>query len=558
MDPASPHAQDKPPEGARVGRYRLVGKLHDGPLGELWAARIDEGVDASTPVLLRRVPRRPAISDEIAHGLVDAARAAMRVEHELVVPVLDVVSTEAEIGIVSYAAEGELLRALLWRAGIKRSPIPPSIALRVALDLLEAVAALSEHPDRAGLRSSGVCADNVLVTTNGRARLLEPIVSSFASEHDPWSHEPKWASYRAPEALRDAASVDERADVFTVGVLLWEMLRNRPLFGGARFEAVERSVAQGSIGRADSLRPPGSEPVNRTLADAVARALERAPGDRFASLNELAAALRGATGAIARADGVGAFVQRVAAESLARQHPWLDPAVRPSAVPAAEPKAAPKADPDAVKAEAPVGVPDFRDLFGASTEAQQDGAAADAAEPGVAAAAPPESSLEADRPAGGSEPPVAQEAAAAPESAAPAAPARATGQGAPRGAFVLGAVLVVVLVLLWLFGPLGNGRTEPGAEPAATGASATVPVLLDAGTAPAVTGSGIASAPASSAPPPETSAGAAGGAPSARASDSDGGAIDTGAAGTSKPKSKKKKGSGASTSSKPKYMPGTL
>jgi hypothetical protein len=583
MVTSSSHAGGKS-DGTRLGRYRLGGKLHDGPLGELWAARIDDGVDTGTSVLVRRVARRPAISEETAHDLVDAARAAVGLEHELFVPVLDVVSTEAEIGIVSYASEGELLRALLWRAGLKRSPVPPSVALRLALDLLEAANALREHAGH-GPCGLGICADNVLVTTAGRAQLLEPGLSAFACAHDPWSHDPKWASYRAPETLRGGAPADERADVFTVAVLLWEMLRNRPLFGGSRFEAVERNVAQGAIGRADSLRPPGSETVDRALGDALARALERDPIARFPSLGEMAAALRAATDSIARADGVSAFVERLAAESLAKQRKLLDPADRSVGEPGPEPAVAvePAHAPEPAAAAAgagsePGGVPDFHDLFGAPKGAA---AAEPAAEPHAApvAVAPSpsasdaggEAAASADRaspepappavsashpPSAGAEPasgaPAERAVEAAPESGVESAASLAAPKPSkpiPKGAFVLGAAAVLALVLLWAVGPLRGSPPVQPADTAAATASGAAAALLDAGASPSATATDSAGAPTSSATAADTALEPSDAGPQAAA----GGDADAGTSGDSKTKTKGKK-----KKTKPKYMPGTL
>jgi hypothetical protein len=376
-------------------------------------------------------------------------------------------------------------------------------------------------------------------------------VSAFACAHAPWSHDPKWASYRAPEALRAGALVDERAEVFSVGVLLWEMLRNRPLFGGARFEAVERSVAQGSIGRADSLRPQRGEAVERKLGDAVARALERDPQARFASLGEMADGLRTATDSIAGPDGVAAFVERFAAESLGKQRKLFAPPDEASAEPVRNdgPKGTPAlpAVGRPTSASSPPGLPDFHELFGSSPPPAGDrssrasdstGAEGVTDDQGPCAPGPGPPSSDGllsigDEPGDGAEP--VPSAAAAP----------APGKRIPRGAFLLAAAAVLVLVLLWVAGPLGGRSTAPTADTATSSASATGAASMDAGAGAPVARTSAVSAPGSTEPLPDASAEPAdAGGEVAPSGDADGGA-------KAKTKGKKKK-------PKSKYMPGTL
>ena len=366
-------------KGARLGRYRLLSRLHDAPLGELWAARAEEGMDADKVVLLRRIVRGTSTTEEIADAILDAARSAMGLKHDQVVPVLDVVSTEAEIGVVSLAVEGESLRALLLRAGIKGSGIPASAALRITLDLLEAAEYLHEHVEQGAQVASGLSADNVIVTTAGRARLLEPVLAAYACTVEPWARDPRWLCYRAPETLKSGTRADDRADVFTVGVLLWEMLRNKPLFGGNRLETVERSLAQGTVGRVDSLRPPGGESISKALGDVVARALERDPIARFSCVADFAAAIRETPDVIARPDGVAAFVERVAVETIAQQRELFESPgaeTEPRRGGSASQAQAQGSAPDAESSDqgsdpGQHGVPDFRELFGAPKKARR-------------------------------------------------------------------------------------------------------------------------------------------------------------------------------------------
>jgi len=196
-----------------------------------------------------------------------------------------------ELVLVSGFVEGEPLRNLLRSAGITRSPLSAPVALRIARDVIDALVAISEatggDPPRGAPNP-----EQVIVGADGIARFLEGGVAGVAASMNPWKQQPKRACYDAPECFGDA-DVDERADVFAVGVMLWEILRNRPLFSGSSYDVVSERVRTTPIKRADSLKPAGGEAISKAVADIVAKALERDRDGRYASLSELAAALDG-------------------------------------------------------------------------------------------------------------------------------------------------------------------------------------------------------------------------------------------------------------------------
>jgi serine/threonine-protein kinase len=352
-----------PPRGGpaidRVGPYKLLEKLQDGVLGALWAALHEGGEDPTSIVALRWMPYDDTVTPEVGGGVVDAARAAPWLQHELVVPIEDVEVTDDGVGVVSEYMEGESLRGLLWSANLKRKPLPVAVALRIALDLLESLAFIHEQGEGA-VGASGIHADNILLCLDGRARLLEPSVTWYASVERPWSHDPRLVCYCAPEFLA-SETIDERADVFAVGIVLWEILRNRPLFGGGGYDNVVRAVRGGRIARVDTMRARSAEKVSSALADVVERALNRSPSMRFASARDMAAAIHETQELPATPDEVTDFLDAFAADALAKQRRTVARAVAKAAK---QPKKSQKptaADPDSE------GQPDFDDLFGVSS-----------------------------------------------------------------------------------------------------------------------------------------------------------------------------------------------
>lgn len=334
----------------KIGPYELVAELHQGYLGSAWIGR----GEADALVLARRIDATMATDSKAVKALVEAAKWATKVDHDNIVRVLGVEQDDDEAVIASAYHEGEPLRSILRLAGITRHPMPAPIAMRIAADLLEALAQLHEQRLDDQPVIAALNPDNVLIGTDGRARLLEPGVSAVATTTGAWAEDPKRAAYDAPEKLAEGVKHDHRADLFSLGVLLWEMLRNRPLFAGASYDAVSKRVQTASIRRVDSLKPAGGEVIDASVANIVAQALERAPEERFEAATEMQAAIIGEQ--LATAEEVTEFIETLAGDALSKHRSKVEGAKagadeEPAPEPAEEPKASsPKPKPKPKKA----------------------------------------------------------------------------------------------------------------------------------------------------------------------------------------------------------------
>jgi serine/threonine-protein kinase len=168
-------------------------------------------------------------------------------------------------------------------------------------DLAEALSAL--HAQAGGLGEAGLGAfggftpDSVLVGTDGRARLMDALVSGAANRATAVRAHADRIAYTAPELLADVAAGanDPRGDVFALGVLLWELLAKRRLFTG-RGGDLEQQVRSLEVPRLDSLGGHERARISPALVEVVAQALERDPRARPQDMAELIAAVV-ATGA---------------------------------------------------------------------------------------------------------------------------------------------------------------------------------------------------------------------------------------------------------------------
>ena len=293
-------------------------RLGQGPLGELWAATSVSGEEQGRIVALRRI----RVGAEERKRAARAAQTARALRHPKVAAVLDVIEEDGELGIVSEHVDGESLAALLRQAMSSKSPMLPSVALAIARDATDALIATRQHfAGQPGAPSphGGLVSDGLIVAAFGDAVLTEPGVLAALGDV---ALRANALPYRAPEQLAASPTSDERSDVFSVGVLLWEMLANRPLFRSSASAAAEatlelrQKLLSEPIPLLDSLPRQGA-PLAPGVTLIVARALMRDPAQRYATLN----ALREAFGelprdVIASSEQVVVTLERLAKNAL--------------------------------------------------------------------------------------------------------------------------------------------------------------------------------------------------------------------------------------------------
>ena len=274
--------QHRDPDAAGVptllaGRYRIISPLGSGGMADVYLAE-DERL--SRRVAVKVLKARLAADDEFVERFRIEAQAAASLNHSSIVAVYDRGSADDVTYIAMEYVAGESLKQRLRRDGA----LPPDEAVAVALAVLSALgAAHARHIVHRDVTSYNVMLaedGRVVVTDFGIARMGDSALTRTGAMMGT-------SSYLSPEQAQGRPA-DERSDLYSLGVVLYEMLTGRVPFKGESDVAVAMQHVQTAPPNPRTLTPAVSE----ALAATVMRALSKDPADRFQDAEEFAAALR--------------------------------------------------------------------------------------------------------------------------------------------------------------------------------------------------------------------------------------------------------------------------
>jgi eukaryotic-like serine/threonine-protein kinase len=267
------------------GKYRLVQRLGAGAMGAVWAA-VNERTGRKVALKLILHP-----TDDLRVRLVREARACGSLDHRNIVEIYDVGETEGgDPFLVMQLLHGETLAELLNR----RRSIPPPLAVRIGRDIAGALSAAHE----ARIVHRDLKPANIFVCRDGGRgdedafvlKVLDFGVSKNLAAGDVRATATGMVigspAYMSPEQIRMSRDVDHRTDIWSLGIILFEMLTGARPFAGT----VEEMVSQVLVAPI----PPVSSRVRRVppeLDAIVARCLSREREARYRDANELDRAL---------------------------------------------------------------------------------------------------------------------------------------------------------------------------------------------------------------------------------------------------------------------------
>src|SRR3954451_21783110 len=212
-------------------RYEPIAQIGRGGIAEVLLAMMDSGSGARRLAVLKRIGPEFATDPDFVAMFLDEARLSLRLTHANVVQTYEVLVGDDELAIAMEYLDGQPLTRVLNR--MLRGPGELGLPLR--LRILTRVLAGLEHAHTLadldgtplGVVHRDVSPQNVFVTYDGQVKLVDfgiaKVATAAAEEQTRPGVVKGRVSYMAPEQLRGGA-LDRRADLFSVGVMLWEAL----------------------------------------------------------------------------------------------------------------------------------------------------------------------------------------------------------------------------------------------------------------------------------------------------------------------------------------------
>ncbi len=301
-----------------VGRYEVHQAIASGGMASVHLGRLRGAAGFSRTVAIKRMHRHFAQDPDFEAMFTDEARLAARVQHPNVLSTVDVVSAEGELLLIMEYVHGEALSLLLHEMEKNGEKLPPELTVSILSGVLHGLHAAHNAVDRyarlLGLVHRDVSPQNIMVGVDGIARVLDFGIAKAADcLHTTRDGQVRGkAAYMAPEQLY-GENVDRRTDVYSAGVVLWEMLVGQRMFDDSD-QAALLKIAEAKI-EPPSARISGLSPAFDRV---TMRALQKDRRDRYPSALEMAEALETCARVATRTD-VRQWVERLAGEALSER-----------------------------------------------------------------------------------------------------------------------------------------------------------------------------------------------------------------------------------------------
>jgi serine/threonine protein kinase len=253
-----------------IGHYKILEKLGEGGMGVVYKA---QDLKLDRLVALKFLPSHVSINEETKARFMQEAKAAAALNHANICTIHGVEEDAGQMFIVMEYVDGGTLR--------ERIPFPKineaiSIAIQIAEALQEAHAKGIVHRD--------IKADNIMLTSKGQAKVMDFGLAKLKGslKLTRTSSTVGTLGYMAPEQIQ-GGEVDHRSDIFSFGVLLFEMLTGRLPFRGEHEAAMVYSIVNEEPEPIQNFVPA----VSPEIAHTISKALEKDPDNRYQSMQDL-------------------------------------------------------------------------------------------------------------------------------------------------------------------------------------------------------------------------------------------------------------------------------
>jgi eukaryotic-like serine/threonine-protein kinase len=261
----------------QVGDYKITGKLGSGGAGDVF--RVEHTITGRVEAMKILYA---TLDGDRAERILREAKVQARLKSPYITELHHAFWHKGDMILVMEVVEGFSLKEI-----IARGPIPIATACRYASQLLEGLA----HAHAKGVVHRDITPANILITNDGLLKLTD-----FSLAKDPHDRRVTMAGamvgtvyYAAPEQIRSGLEADARSDIYSAGVVLYEVFTGRKPFDASTSFQMMMHHAETRPMPPQRLR----DDVPAEVDQAIRRAMEKKPDDRFASAEDFRAALQG-------------------------------------------------------------------------------------------------------------------------------------------------------------------------------------------------------------------------------------------------------------------------
>ncbi len=282
---------DPPKASHQLALFEVVRRLGEGGMAEVFLARKRGAAGTAKLLVVKRVLPHVA-GDPLRRALfIDEAMVATRLNHPNLTQVYELVDAGPDGLLMSMEyVEGVDLARLIRACKEDGARIPFSVSAWMIAEAAKGLHYAHERRDEAGqaleIVHRDVSPENILLSHEGIVKVTDFGIAAARNVESVDRVVAGKTRYMAPEQAR-GEPVDRRADIYSLGAVLWELLAGRSLFGALHGEALREVVQSGAVGRPSSV----SNEVPEDLERIALRALAPDRNDRFSTARELAAEL---------------------------------------------------------------------------------------------------------------------------------------------------------------------------------------------------------------------------------------------------------------------------
>jgi serine/threonine protein kinase/tetratricopeptide (TPR) repeat protein len=268
--------------GQIVSHYDVADKLGEGGMGVVYLAR-DRRLHRS--VVLKFLSKQLSSSPDRIARFKEEGKALSALNHPNIETIYDIADHDGEVFLVLEYLPGGTLGAVISELNEGKRNLPLDRAIQYGIDIAEGL----EHAHRHGVIHRDMKTSNLMLTESGTVKITDFGLAKLAEGAHVTTTGTTMGtpSYMSPEQA-EGRDVDYRSDIFSLGVVLFELITGRLPFQGASPPAVLYQIVHEPVPSINELRtgvPPG-------LVAIVRRALEKNPGDRYQSLGPMLTDLR--------------------------------------------------------------------------------------------------------------------------------------------------------------------------------------------------------------------------------------------------------------------------